>query len=269
MAYWLVYQGSSFRRSRAGGYALRSNVAGASLVRLEQLPTVKPYGDTADDYCGDRVRPATARGKMAAQRGWLVVNETRFHDLNAVLLVRGFDPGTSGHCFSKDPNLAFFDGDRLVGVLYSNGKDGIGMNDAEDVGGHLRVRDDLSPVGQVNLNGTDLTFDRVTGSDEVCSGKYRVPVVFSQPYSKARRILGRSGWIARQSTGEVIEDGRTENYRARFPEVETCSGTGYARCFFVLSANDGVAKLSITTAGEDDDPVVTDYDVSCDGSQEN
>ena len=249
-------------------YSLRSNIAGASLVRIEQLPTVTPYGDNSDDYCGETLRATTAGGKIAEQRGWRVVKEAQFHGLDAVLVVRGYDPGTSGHCFSKDPNLAFFKGDRIVGVLYSKGKNGIGMNDVQNSGDHLRVWDDVSAVGQISLDGAALTFDRITGSDEVCDGKYRVPVVFGQPYSKARQILGNSGWIARPSTEETSEGDRTEGYRTRFPEVDSCSGTGYAYCSFGLSAQDGVAKISVTTAGEDDDPVVTNYDVSCDGRQE-
>lgn len=249
-------------------YALRSNVTGASLVRIEQLPTVTPYGDNSDDYCGERLRATTVGGKIAEQRGWRVVKEAQFHGLDAVLVVRGYDPGTSGHCFSKDPNLAFFEEDRLVGVLYSKGKSGIGMNDVQNVGDHLRLWDDVSAVGQISLNGAALTFERVTGSDEVCDGKYRVPVVFGQPYSKARQILGNSGWIAQPSTEETSEGDRTESYRTRFPEVDSCSGTGYAYCSFGLSAQDGVARLSITTAGEDDDPGVTNYSVSCDGRQE-
>lgn len=250
-------------------YGLRSNVTGASLVRFGELPTVAPYGDNSDDYCGERVRSATKGGQLAEQRGWRVVKEAKFHGLDAVLLVRGYDPGTSGHCTSKDPNLMFFDGSRLVGVLFSKGKNGIGMNSIENVGGNLRVWDDMSAVGQVSLSGTDLTFDRVTGSDSVCDGKYRVPVVFGQPYSKARRILGSSGWIARTSKEETSAGDRTETYRTRFPEVDSCSGTGYGYCTFGLTAKEGAAKLSIITAGEDDDPSVTSYDVSCDSRHGN
>jgi hypothetical protein len=254
--------------ARPATYALRSNVSGASLVRLEQLPAVTPYGDNSDDYCGERVRASTPGGRLAEGRGWRVVKEAAYHGLNAVLVVRGYDPGTSGHCFAKDPNLAFFDGERLIGVLFSKGKSGIAMNDIEIVGDRLRVWDDLSAVGQVGLAGGDLTFDRVTGSDEVCDGKYRVPAVFGQPWSNARRILGQSGWNAKPSTEETSEGDRAADYRTRFPEVDSCSGTGYAYCSFGLTAQNGIARLNITTAGEDDDPGVVRYDVSCDGNSE-
>jgi hypothetical protein len=246
-------------------YSLRSKVTGASLVRLDELPSVTPYGDASDDYCGKPEQAKTAGGRFAEQSGWRVIKEVRLREFDAVLLVRGYDPGTSGHCFSKDPNLAFFKGDRLVGVLYSKGENGIGINDVTNVGGHLRIWDDLTAVGQVSLSGHDLTFEPITGIDEVCQGAYRVPVVFGQDYSKARRILGSAGWIARPSTEDTSQDDRTADYRSRFPEVDSCSGTGYAYCSFGLNAQGGIARLSITTAGEEADPVVINYDVSCDG----
>ncbi|MEA3041533.1 MAG: hypothetical protein QOC65_1022 [Sphingomonadales bacterium] len=249
----------------AAAYTFRSNVAGAPFGALDQLPAVTPYGGDRDGYCGARVRSRTPGGRIAERRGWRVVREVSFHGLHAVLVVRGYDPGTSGHCFSKDPNLAFFRGDRLLGMLYSAAGGGIGMNDIRQVGEHLRVWDDLSPVGQISLDGTSLTFDRVAGNDAVCEGRYRVPAVFGQPYSRARRILRGAGWIALPSTEETFEGDRTEDYRGRFPEAESCSGTGYGYCNFTLSTRNAPASLVVTTAGEEADPVVTNYEVSCDG----
>ncbi|MFT4027195.1 MAG: SHOCT domain-containing protein [Novosphingobium sp.] len=244
-------------------YALRSNVKGASLVRIKELPTTTAYNGDPGNYCGDRKAASTDGGKIAERRGWRVVNEKKFHNLDAVLIVRGFDPGTSAHCFSKDPNIAFFDGARLIGVLFSKGKDGVGMNDIEVTGEWLRVWDDVSPIGQLNLQGNDLTFDRVSGYDEVCGGKYRVPAVFNEAYSKARGDLGGAGWTAQPSNEETFEGDRTEDYRRRFPETDSCSGTGYGYCNFTLKSKDGLAKLSITTVGEAEDPLVASYDVAC------
>lgn len=248
-------------------YALRSNIVGASLVRIDALPTVTPYGENGDDYCGERVAARTAAGKSAEQKGWRVVQETKFHGLDALLIVRGYDPGTSSHCFSKDPNLVFLEGEKIVGVLYSKGKNGIGINAIEIVGDHLRVWDDNMAIGQLNLADNRLTFDSITGSDPACKGKYQVPVVFGQPYSKARRILGKAGWVTSPSTEDAGGDERTESYRTRFPEADYCSGTGYAYCRFSLKARDGKATLFITTTGEDADPVATAYAVSCDGAK--
>ena len=253
--------------ARATGYAFRSTVPGASFVRLGQLPTATPYGDISE-HCSELIQAATTLGgRLAEQRGWRVVEEKRFHGLDAVLVVRGFEEGTSSHCFSRDPNVAFFQGDRLVGVLYSRGPDGFGMNALENVGRHLRVWGDLSPVGQFNLDGTDLTFDPVTGSDEVCGGRYRVPAVFNRDYASARPILRRSGWVPRPRTEESAERIRAP-WLAPFPEVDDCSGTGYGFCGFDWVSERGDARLAIITAGGADDPMVISYGVSCDGRQD-
>lgn len=257
---------SSLASSMPAAFTFRSNVIGASFVRFAELPTVTPYGDDPNEYCGKVFHAATPQGRMAERHGWRVVQETRYHGFNAVLIVRGYDQGTSSHCFAKDPNLAFFDGEHLVAVLYSKGEKGIGMNAVESIGDHLRIWDDLSAVGQISVKGENFTFDRVSGDDEVCGGKYRVPAVFGLPYSKARTILGKVGWLPKRSSEKTFGSGdRTLDYRSRFPEADSCSPTGYGYCAFALHAQSGVATLEITTAGENEDPGVVSYGVSCGG----
>ncbi|MFV0624514.1 hypothetical protein ACBY01_10950 [Sphingomonas sp. ac-8] len=250
-------------------YELTSSVPGSRLVHLDDLPRTTPYrgdADVRDGYCGDTVQAKSVGGRLAEQRGWRIAEEVRFKGLDAVLVVRGYDPGTSGHCFAKDPNIAFFRGDRLIGLLYGRGKNGIGMNTLELVGGHLRVSDDTMPVGQFTLSDTHLSFDAVAGSDPVCGGRFEVPAVFGQRYSQARTILAEAGWTAKPSSVDAGEDARTLAYRTRFPDTDACSGTGYAYCAFSLVGPDGVTKLGITTQGEDADPIVVDYRTACDGT---
>lgn len=246
-------------------YTFQSQVSGANFAPLAELPTVKPYGEDQDGYCSQPIAAATAGGRSAEKRGWRVIQETPYQGMDAVLMVRGFDPGTSGHCFPKDANLAFFEGGKLLGTLSASGKNGIGINTVESIGGRLRVWDDLMPVGQIDLTSRTLTFAQVTGTDDVCGGKYRVPTTFGKPYSRARDLLGRTGWNPGVTTEEEGGDSRTEDYRSRFPETDSCAGTGYAYCAFAWQANNGAATLQIVTAGEDDDPRVVSYNVSCDG----
>jgi hypothetical protein len=47
-----------------------------------------------------------------------------------------------GEPASSPVSRAFFEGERLVGLLYSKGKDGIGIKRVERIGDHLRVWDD-------------------------------------------------------------------------------------------------------------------------------
>jgi hypothetical protein len=171
---------------------------------------------------------------------------------------------TSGRCNSIDANIAFFEGAKLIGVLYPKGKNGIGISAMELTNNHLRVwSTDPMAQGQVNLNGAALTFDKIAGSDSVCNGKYRVPTLYGLRYSKARRELAVAGWLPQPHHEAVEGDYRTGDYRKRFPETDSCAGTGYAECRFSLLAKDGSAWVNVVTLGEDDDPVVSDYATSC------
>jgi hypothetical protein len=247
------------------GYALRSNVEGASFVRLAELAIVSPTPLEPDSYCSERfVQAKTEAGKVAAAKGWRIVQEEKFHALQAVLIVRGFEQMTSGRCKSIDANIAFFEGPKLIGVLYPKGKHGIGISAIQVTNDHLRVwSTDPMAQGQVNLGGANLTFDKVTGSDSVCNGRYRVPAIYGLRYSEARRALAVAGWTPRPHQDIVEGDYRTSDYRKRFPETDSCAGTGYAECRFSLRARDGAAWINIVTLGEDDDPVVSDYATSC------
>jgi hypothetical protein len=248
-------------------YALRSNVRGASLVRIEQLAAVTPTPIEADNWCSERfVRPTSPGGKIAMKRGWRVVQETKFHQFEVVLIVRGLEKMTSSRCASIDANVAFFNGDQLVGVLYPKGKDGISIAAIEPVGAHLRVwSPDPLVQGQATLAGTSLTFDDVTGNDSVCAGKYQVPPVFSRNYSEARRMLIAAGWVPVPPTPEPNEYPFVTEYRKRFPEVESCSGTGWDECGSSFAARHGAATLGIAFFGDGDDPAVSGYSVACQG----
>lgn len=249
-----------------GGYALRSNVEGASLVRLTELARVTPAPLEPDSYCSERlVQPESEAGKLAAAKGWRIAQEEVFHKLQAVLILRGYERMTSGRCNSIDANIAFFEGTKLIGVLYPKGKDGIGISAMEPIDDHLRVwSTDPMAQGQLNLAGESLTFDKIIGSDSVCGGKYRVPAIFGLRYSAARRLLATAGWTPRPHQDATGGDDRTGDYRRRFPETDACAGTGYAECRFSLRASDGQAWINVDTLGEDDDPYVNMYDASCD-----
>ena len=257
-------EGASTKLAASNGYTLRSNVTGASLVRLAELPSTTPLPIEPESNCAHFIQPASAGGRLAARKSWRLLQEQLFYQFQAVLIVRGGDPLTSGRCNYIDANVAFFEGERLIGILYPKGKDGIRIAGMEVVDGHLRIwSTDPSAQGQVNLKGTNLSFDEVKGSDSVCNGKFHVPVVFGQPYPQARPTLIASGWSARPSKEEMPAD--QIEYRRRFPELDSCAGTGYGECGFTLIAADGVTKLFITTLGGIDDMAVSSYEVACDG----
>lgn len=249
------------------GYSLRSNVEGASLVKVGELATVQPAKVEIEGYCAERfIEPKTAGGKLAAGKGWRVTQEAKFNQFNAVLIVRGLDPMTSGRCQAIDANIAFFESDRLVGILYPKGKDGISIGTMLTENGHFRIfSPDPMLQGQLNLSGTNLTFDRVTASDSVCDGKFTVPNLHGLDYPQARRKLLAAGWLAKPSTMEADENDSVISFRQKFPETDGCAGTGYGECSFTLTAADGRAGLSVTTLGGFDDAVVSSYEAICHG----
>lgn len=242
-------------------YALRSNVTGYSLVRLAALPAISapPYDQASN--CVQPQQPVSTAAKLAVQKGWRILAEQKFHQFQAVLIARAGEPMTSARCNYVDSNVAFFEGDRLVGILYPKGKDASPIAGIELVGDHLRAwSTDPTALGQANLRGADLTFDAISGDDLVCNGLH-VPAIFEQRYSQARQKLMAAGWSAQPSTEEVMDD-RTRDYRKRFPETDSCAGTGYAECRFSLIAKNRTI-VAVTTMGEDDDPVVSSYTVTC------
>ncbi|MCW3849280.1 hypothetical protein OF829_18740 [Sphingomonas sp. LB-2] len=249
------------------GYALRSNVAGASLVRVTELPATTTL--PAEGNCDHFVEPVSPAAKLAAQKGWRVLGEERFKQFQVVLIARGGDAMTSGRCNYIDSNLAFFEGGRLIGILYPKGKDSTPIAGIEPVDGHLRVwSTDPMALGQVNLTGTNLSYDEISGGDRVCGGKYNVPTVFGLPYAEARKKLIAAGWRALPSKEEVSQIADYAAARRRFPELDTCAGTGYGECGYTLTAADGVTTLGVVTLGDVDDATVSGYDVACDGKPE-
>jgi hypothetical protein len=249
----------------ASGYALRSNVEGASLVRLAELPKVTslPRDSNPNGFCEERyIEPKTAAGKLAERRGWRVRQEKRFHQFEAVVIVRGLTPLFGDRCQAVDPNIAFFEGDRLIGILYPKGKDGIRIDSLELVNNHLRIwSEDPVAEGQVDLDGANLHFDAITGSDLVCNGKDRVPAMFGDTYPQARAALIAAGWSPVPSEEELRGEVYTEA-RKRFPELDYCLDTGYGECGFTFVAKDGVT-LSIETLSGIDDPTFSSYS-ACD-----
>jgi hypothetical protein len=242
-----------------------SHIAGASLVGIAELPPVPSHAADNADCTDCFVVPKTAGGQVAAAKGWHVVQEAKLGDLDAVLIVSHMEQQTSGRVEPEDANVALFDGAKLVGILFGKGKQGIEIAKLEPAGGELRVWSAIpeSLQGRLHVRGTAISFDRVTGSDAVCNGAYRVPAVFNDSYSQARSALTKAGWIPLPQVREpdTIEPDTPE---ARYAETDDCAGTGFAQCIFDYKAAKGSARLNITTHGEGEDPIVSTYAVTCD-----
>jgi hypothetical protein len=79
------------------------------------------------------------------------------------------------------------------------------------------------------------------------------------PYSEAREIILDAGWqavaVRWQDRGELYGRDSVMVEDRGWTEMQVCSGTGMAYCFFEFQNAMG-EKLVVQTAGEEDDPAV-------------
>jgi hypothetical protein len=249
-----------------------SQVPGLALVALDALPAAR--GDqTEAEFCDHLfvATPETAAGRAAQAQGWKVTTELPFGDLTAVSFVGGAIPATSGTCELVDGNVGFFSGDQLVALLYRSEGDDPMIGRMEPFGeGGLRVfSGDLlpSPVADVQGSGTD-DIAAVTLADEepVCGGTASVPNIYNLPIDKARIRLIEAGWQPVPGDLETQSQSWASHIAAAgVPEVDECSGTGFAFCAY--SYTRPIGELSVVTAGEGGEdgglPFVSSYGVTC------
>lgn len=250
--------------------SLTSRTPGLDLVALSTLPAApKDQNDT--EFCSHLFveTVTTPGGQDAAAKGWHVTAELPFGDLTAVSFVGSAIPATSGTCELLDGNVGLYSGNQLVALLYSTQADELLISRIRPFGDGLRILSgDVLPGTTADLVRTS---DQITVTDPakeepVCNGAGLVPEIESLPIDEARKRLIRAGWEpvpgdpAQQSLGWAKEIAA-----AGVPEVEDCSGTGFAFCGYTYSGAAGT--LSVTTAGEGGEdgslPTVYGYGVDC------
>ena len=129
-----------------------------------------------------------------------------------------------------------------------------------------REREALAPffaVGDIrSIDDYKFEFNPVAASDGVCGGRAKVPNINNMPIDKARAALKANGWEPVPSSEQDRTDSRVaELVKLGVIEAEACSGTGLGYCSYNYRGEAGT--LSVTTAGDNDYPSVSDYDVKC------
>ena len=250
--------------------ALASNVPGFEIVPLDALPAAR--GDQGDvDFCDHLTRssPFSDAAMAVVAKGWLVTGEQSLGDLTAVSFVGRVTQATSGTCELSDGNVGLYSGSQLVALVYSSQPDALQIGSIRPFGDGLRILSgDVLPgtIADLIRAGDAISVTAAATEEPVCNGTAIVPWIEGQPIDKARKLLLSAGWKpvpgdpAQQALGWAKDIAA-----AGVPEVDDCSGTGFAFCAFRYSGPAG--ELSVTTAGEGGEdgslPAVSSYGVTC------
>lgn len=240
------------------------------LVAADALPPAPtPSGDM--EACGHLflTDPATAGGQVAATKGWLVTGELPLGDLTAVSFVADAYFVGSGACEVTDGNVGFFQGDRLVALLYGTDAESLMIGWIRPFGTGLRVlTGDALPGASVDLayDGATLALSDPAREEPVCNGAANVPGIEGLPIDEARKLVMAQGWQPIPGNPEDQAFGIAADLAGLgVPEVESCAGTGFGFCAYAYQGP--VGSLRVITAGEGGEsgglPIVSGYDVAC------
>jgi hypothetical protein len=250
--------------------SLGATTPGLKLVAMDQLPAAPAtQGDTA--FCTHLFVEtiATPGGQDAAAKGWKVTSELAFGDLTAVSFVGNAIPATSGSCELIDGNVGFYAQGQLVALLYSAEPEALLIGRLRSFGDGLRLLSGgvlPETVADIGYDGTTLGVTAPSGEEPVCNGIAVVPGIENLPIDRARALLLQAGWepVPGDPAQQAYSQAR-DIAAAGVPEVEDCSGTGFAFCAYVYTGPAG--GLTVVTAGEGGEdgslPAVSSYRVDC------
>lgn len=251
------------------GPALRSTVTDLRIVATSSVPTRAATPSGGGSGCAPQViAPRSAGAAAVKAKGWIVTAEQESGGYDVVSFVGAMEPGTSGTCVLRDGNVAFFKDGQLRALAYAprGASRSIGSIERLDTG-DLRILDGdfvVQPLADIRFgSGGAVSIADPAKSDKVCSGRADVPNVRGMSIDKARSVLGKAGWRpATDRADPAARDDRAERlYRNGVVEAESCSGTGLGYCSFAYRGAAG--SLSVTTVGDGEWPVVSDYGVTC------
>jgi hypothetical protein len=248
-----------------------SRSEGFALIPLDDLPPA-PADQSDTESCTHLFLPTpeTPAGRDAQAKGWHLTAELPFGDFTAVSFVASAIPATSGTCELIDGNVGLYSGDQLVALLYGT------LPDQPMIGSIRRFGDtglrvlsgDVLPgtMADLTLDGSSIAVTDPAAEEPVCDGTATIPQIEGLPIDQARTLLQRAGWTP--VPGDPAQQAQSQAAKiaaAGVPEVEDCSGTGFAFCAYRYSGPAG--DLSVITAGEVDEtgglPLVARYGVEC------
>jgi hypothetical protein len=233
---------------------------------VSQLPKAPASAASRSECAGQVIDAKSAAAREVAKAGWGVTGEAKLGAYQLVSFAGSFEPGTSGSCFVSKGNIGVFEGTALRAIAYarSSSKETIGRIQPFGKDGARIWHGDIvpAPIADIRRSAQGLVIGKLAAEEKTCGGA--VPTINDMPITHARKALIAAGWTP--ANHGVPDDHIDEREQALallgVTEVESCSGTGFGYCSF--DYRKGKAKLGVTTVGDNEDPTVSDYGVSCD-----
>lgn len=233
------------------------------IAEIENIPE-GPSPDVDNRICQRfLIKPETISGIEFQRMGWGVMSEVKLGPYQFVNFAGEFNQGTSGMCERSKGKIAVFHDQKLTSIIFTKPEDDYLIGNLEVIeGGALRV---LSgefiewPVADIQLTNDGYKIKEISELQSFCEGKSIVPNIYGDTISRARERLFKFGWAPSKS-GDGLWTRAQGMKDSGITEIQSCSGTGLARCFFNYDGAN--ASLKIVTLGEVGE-VVNKYSVQC------
>jgi len=198
-------------------------------------------------------------------KGWGILSEVRLAKYHFIAFAGSFDGGTSGICRISQSNIAIFEQDNLLGIIYLDGSDAslIGSIRLMDAG-FIRVfsGDTIQmPVADIHLSLNAFELKTISDLTAHCNGTSIVPSVFGKDIIEARNVLINHGFEPIEAIEPSLPVWRMHLINDGIREVDACSGIGYSFCKFRYKNEN--SSVNLITAGDDAFPSVVRIGVNC------
>ena len=228
-----------------------------------------PYPDVSKVPCAWFSVPTDDQkfsiSRSIQNKGWGILSEVRLAKYHFIAFAGSFDGGTSGICKISQSNIAIFEQDNLLGIIYLDGSDAslIGSIRLMDAG-FIRVfsGDTIQmPVADIHLSLNAFELKTISDLTAHCNGTSIVPSVFGKDIIEARNVLINHGFEPIEAIEPSLPVWRMHLINDGIREVDACSGIGYSFCKFRYKNEN--SSVNLITAGDDAFPSVVRIGVNC------
>ena len=231
-----------------------------------------PYPDVSKGPCAWFSVPTDDQkfsiSRSIQNKGWGILSEVRLAKYHFIAFAGSFDGGTSGTCSISQSNIAIFEQDNLLGIIYLDASD---ASDASLIGslrlmdaGFIRVfsGDTIQmPVADIHLSLSGFELKTISALTAYCNGTSIVPSVFGKDIIEARNELINYGFEPIEAIEPSLPVWRMNLIDDGIREVDACSGSGYSFCKFRYKNEN--SSVNLITAGDDAFPSVVRIGVNC------